>query len=112
MIPPRQLTPNTQSSNNNTLENRTRSPHRPTRSIGSSWGFSGIDQSKDDEDDEDEDTTDSDEDEKTKHTTKQINGSSGRPTGGSSRQTSSTVVPRTTKGKGPTVEEDLSDDPD
>lgn len=120
--PPRQLTPNSQVSNRSVSETRTRSPHRPTRSIGSSWGFSGVEQDKknddhdeDDDEDEDEDkdddTTDSDEDEEPKNVTKKTNGSSSSSTGMNGGTTATTSNPRVAKGKSPTVEE-LVEDPD
>lgn len=115
--PARQLTPNSQVANNTPSESRTRSPHRPTRSIGSSWGFSGVEQDKEnnkdvdeDEDDEDEDTTDSDEDEEPKKVTK-TNGSLGRSGEANGAGTAASSNSRTAKGKGPTVEE-LVEDPD
>lgn len=126
VTPSRQLTPNSQTSNSSVSESRTKSPHRPTRSIGSSWGFSGIDEDKknddnDDEDEEDEDdeeeekdgdTTDSDddEDEESRNTTK-TNGSSSRSNGANGGASAGTSSSRTTKGKNPTVEE-LVEDPD
>lgn len=121
--PSRQLTPNLQASNNSVNENRTKSPHRPTRSIGSSWGFSGIDDGKkmddnddeDEEDDEDEkdgDTTDSDEDEDDEpKSINKANGSSSRLNGANGGTSSATSNSRTAKGKNPTVEE-LVEDPD
>lgn len=127
MNPPRQLAPVSRTSSNDTTESRTRSPHRPTRSIGSSWGFSGVEQDKSDDDDddndddeeneeEDENTTDEDSDEKTKTkaTTrkKTTNGYSSRSTKGLTENAGTSSGSQSKSEKKATVEEDLSDDSD
>lgn len=116
--PPRQLAPSSRVNNNNPTGNRTRSPHRPTRSIGSSWGFSGVEQNKgdgddndDDEDHEDEDTTDSDEDEETKSISRKTNGPPSKSNATNNRSRTSTSTTHSAKSKNPTVE-DLVEDPD
>lgn len=85
---------------------RTGSPHRPTRSIGSSWGFSGVEKSKEDAEDEDEDTTDSDDDDdENEHKQRQTPGASnGQPVTSSADRQRSAVG----KSKSATVE-DLED---
>lgn len=71
---------------------RTGSPHRPTRSIGSSWGFSGVEDSK--KESEDEDTTDSDDDEEPpKHADGRRNGQ--QSTASDARQRSSASKSKT-----------------
>lgn len=108
----------TASTNVNGTRTSSTSPHRPTRSIGSSWGFSGAENHDDDDDDDDDEEEDDDEDEDTtgsedestkgKNLPPKTNGASARSTG---REGSSSARKGPGKGKSATVE-DLVEDPD
>jgi len=107
--PPQRLAPPTQSRTGGDASNpraSSTSPHRPTKSIGSSWGFSGV---EDDTDEEDGDTTESEEetDDQNKMPP-QRDGSSARTTG---QEGSGSAQRGSVKAKSATVE-DLVEDPD
>jgi len=108
--PRRRLAPPAQSRTTNTNANGTRSssasPHRATKSIGSSWGFSGVESHADEED---EDTTDSEEENVDQmEMPPRTNGASARSAGG---RGSDSAQRAPGKAKSATVE-DLVEDPD
>lgn len=107
--PAQRLAPPTQSRTGGDASNpraSSTSPHRPTKSIGSSWGFSGV---EDDADEEDGDTTESGEETDDQNKTPpQRNGSSARTTG---QEGSGSAQRGSAKAKSATVE-DLVEDPD